>query len=137
MVTQIQKEPIGRNILIVKDLTGVSTTDASETNLFVNGDGYTIVANGYIDMGVCAGCTVYVEFTETDGAAGTLKSYGAMTAATTYQYSAASNQAISASTTSKYTILNCPQFLRLTITRTAGDITVKYKVTAYAIGGTL
>ena len=138
MVVQIQKESLGRNLLIVKDLTGVSTAGAAETNLFVNGDGYlSQVANGYINMGEYAGCTLKVEYYNSVADVGTLKSYGAMTQAATYQYSAASDQAIVASVAATYTILNCPQFLRLTITRTTTDITIRYRITGYKLGGTM
>jgi hypothetical protein len=128
--------PIGRNVSHLQDLDGVSTTTASETNLFTGGMVHT---NGYIDIGELSGCTVNVVIAETGGAAGgTFKYYGAMLLDGTYPYSAASDTAASASTTYQFTISNCPRYIRFTITRAAGvNITVKFKISGYKTGGNL
>lgn len=140
MVIQLQKDAgAGRNNLILFDTTGVSTASASETDLLVqtttSGYDTTGVANGFINLGSFAGGCGYIYFYETAGAAGTLKMYSGLTASTTgAKEITGGGLAISASTADQYNVAVFPQFLRVTITRTAGNITVKYRIVVVKTG---
>jgi hypothetical protein len=137
-VTQIQVDKnLGRNCRGWFDTTnGVATTTANETNLLVNTDdpetGHDkcqVVANGFINMGEYAGGVGQLHFYELNGAAGTLKIYAGLTQSTTGQKEiTGGGLTITASVGDNYNIAVVPQFLRITITRSAGDIKVKYRL---------
>lgn len=124
-----------RVALIYQDTTGTTTTSASETNLFVDAAGNNYVTNGFINLGRYAGSPCMIAFHESAGYAGTLKVYGALTAATTYQFQIGANQTITASTGSHVVLSAAPQFLRVTITRSTSNITVRYAVIVPKLGG--
>ena len=123
----------GRNVSHLQDLDGVSTTGAGETEIFTGG---MVSAAGYIDMGEQTGCTINVMISETGGlGGGTAKFYAAFKIDGTYPYALRSNLVMAASTSYQFTVNNCPQFIRFTMTRTAANMTVKFKVSGYKTGG--
>jgi len=107
----------------------VSTTSSSETNLFVNATGESHVNSaGYIDVGEYAGGEGHLQWTETAGAAGTLKVYGSINGTATAQGQIGSDQTITAGGGDKPIVISSlPRYIRITITRSgANNITVKY-----------
>ena len=122
--------------MVYHDTTGVSTSSAAETNLFVATNDTagsltnTAVANGFIDLGEYTGGEGMLTWTETAGNAGTLKVYaGTLGATATGQEQIGASQTITASGGDAPIIISrLPQYLRATITRTAGNITVKFRL---------
>ncbi len=134
----LTKDMVSRGLLLLYDLAGVSTTDANEKNLFVNASGEGHVTNGFVDLGRFAGSQCRIEWYESAGNAGTLRIYGALTAATSYQHQIGAGETITASSGGFVVLSVAPKFLRLTIQRSGGgDITVRYMVTVPKVGGTL
>ncbi len=139
MVTQLQKDAgSGRNALILFDTTGVSTASASETDLLIQstdtGIDTTGVANGFINLGSFAGGVGFLHLYESSGNAGTIKVYSGLTQSTTGQCQIGTDIALTASGTKTEPISVLPQFLRITMTRTTGNMTVKYRLIAVKTG---
>lgn len=125
------REETGRNVREYFDLTGTSTAGAGATNLFTA----ETAAAGFIDCGEFAGGIACLTYAETGGAAGTLKVYSGLSASATNAEQLGADQTITASGGDQpITILNCPRFLRVTITRTAGNITVAYRLSLRKAG---
>lgn len=123
----------GRNVLIIEDTAGVSTTDASETNLF----NAAPASNGFLPLGDFAGGKIFIELFNSVADTGVGKAYTAITQAVTYQTQHGSNITISASSGVLTTVAEAGKYLRVTITRTTNNITVRYRIIVLKAGGTL
>jgi len=127
MTDHILKVLIG-GVTEYHDATGVSTTDGTETLLFVNTTSQNMVSSaGYIDLGQYSAGEMHFKYTETAGYAGTLKLYGAGDAAGTGAAQIGASQTITASGGDPDVIISsCPRFFKATITRSTSNITAKY-----------
>jgi hypothetical protein len=126
-----EREETGRNVREYFDLTGTVTTAGTETNLFTA----ETAASGFIDCGEFAGGIALLTYAATTANAGTLKVYAGLSASPSNTEQLGASQTITASGGDQpITILNCPRFLKVTITRTTGNITVAYRLTLRKAG---
>jgi hypothetical protein len=126
-VTDVVKT--GRDKMVIKDLTGVATASASETDMF---SGDKAQANGWIDMGPWEGGSVLVGLLETNGGGGSIRAYSPLDPANknTTKYPLCTAQTLAASSPGGFILGMVGSHLKLTQQRSgATNMITKFRVT--------
>ena len=122
---------MGRNVLVIQDLGGKATTDANETDL-IPAPG----SAGFWPLGEFSGGSAVVTIVP-DANAGTARCYGSLDQTKANKAQIGADQAIGASTPAIFQISKLGEFFSMTIQRTSGNMTVKWKAVITKPCGTM